>query len=139
MSYLEYDKTEDDQGILHIDRTKPYLWLEMIYWRKWWGVRNVVMNNLWDKYEYGADENGHILLDSEDIEMIINQLDYYNNAETWVEDNVSPIWDYEDDNIKEQIDVDIYVLNLLAKFMCSDEYYNLLQEKAIEIYFYDSY
>ena len=108
----------------------------MVYWRKWWGVRNAVMNNLWDKYGY---EDARIILDSEDIEMIIDQLEYYNNAKTWAEEEVSPVWDYNEDDIKDQIDVDIYVLKELAKFMRDTKYRDLLRDGAIEVYFYDSY
>ena len=136
-SYLEYEEVEDEKGIPHCDKTKPFLWLEMIYWRKWWGVRNAVMNNLWDKY--GDGESGRTILDSEDIEMIIDQLEYFNNAETWAEEEASPIWDYNEDGIQDQIDVDIYVLKELAKFMRDTEYRELLRTDAIEVYFYDSY
>ena len=136
-SYLEYEEVEDENEIPCCDKTRPLLWLEMVYWRKWWGVRDAVIDNLHNKYKGGL--GARIVLDSEDIEMIIDQLEYYNNAKTWAEEEASPIWDYNEDGIQDQIDIDICVLKELAKFMRSTEYRELLRSGAIEVYFYDSY
>ena len=118
------------------DDSNSCIYFEMIYWRKWWGPRNEVVYNLRVKYSF--DEEYRYYLDSEDIEMIIEVLERYNNKETWEEDG-SPIWQYEESNIKDQIDIDIDVLKHLAKFMRTSAYRDMIRDKTIEIYFIDSY
>lgn len=120
---------------LEYDLQSPCLHFEMIYWRKWWGPRNKVVHNLQTKY--GFEEEYCYYLDSEDIEMIIDVLEEYNNKVTWNEDG-SPVWRYED-NIKDQIDVDINVLKRLAKFMRTSTYQDMVKNNTIEVYFIDSY
>ena len=109
----------------------------MIYWRKWWGPRDEVISRLGQKYNYNGDQY-HYTLDSEDVEMIADVLESYDNVEKGRDDG-SPVWDYVNDNISDQIQAYILVCKEIAKFMRTKKYYELKNDNKIEVYFYDSY
>ena len=127
----EYDPT-------HPDETNPVINCELIYWRKWWGVRNEVINTLDTKYDYHHIEQYHYPLDSEDVESIIDILEDYDNDSVWNNYGDS-VWYYDEDHIHDQITADIEVLKTLAKFMRTTQYKDMLRDNVIEVYFYDSY
>ena len=47
------------------------------------------------------------------------------------------VWDYEEDNIQDQIDIDIYTIEILIKIIDSND--ELFENEIMEVYFYDSY
>jgi hypothetical protein len=114
----------------------PYLNFEMLYWRKWWGPRNEVMNYLRSKY-YSEEEEYRYNLDADDCAEIIDILRYFRDSSVWSAEAQS-IWEYDEDNIEDQIDIDIDTLQRLVSLMQTKVYADL-KEKGLEIYFYDSY
>ena len=109
----------------------PIIRCEVVYWRKWWGVRNEVMRS----FGLGGDPY-RINLIEDNIKDIIEILKSFRNKDRWNYEGMS-VWDYEDDNIEEQIDVDIYVLESLIEVMRQEK--ELINSGIMEIYFYDSY
>jgi len=104
---------------------------DMIYWRRWWGVRNEVLRHL------GLGDNPYrIDLTTENIKDMIKVLKYFRNQEHWDSEGMSD-WFYKENHIEEQIDVDIYVLESLIKVM--DAYFDMIENGLMDIYFYDSY
>ena len=107
---------------------------ELIYWRKWWGIRNEVVRDLTttskDQYEWH--------LTPEDYDMIISHLKYYRNKERWESEGQS-VWYYEEDGIEDQIDIDIYVLETLKTLLQAPWYKELIEKGIMEVTFYDSY
>lgn len=119
-------------------KEEPCLNCELVYWRKWWGPRDEVMRVFRSKYNF-EDEPYTINLDREDLQSIIEVLQDFNSAENWTDDGGSPVWAYEEDGIKEQIDADIQTLKDLRRFMKTDLYKEMTERDEIEVYFYDSY
>lgn len=111
--------------------TSPILNCEMVYWRKWWGVRNEVMLRL----GVGGDPY-RIDLTTDNIKDMIDVLRYFRNQERWDTEGVS-IWYYDDNHIEEQIDIDIYVLESLINII--DNNYGWIESGVMSVYFYDSY
>ena len=132
-SYMTPDQVNETE-----DKEELCLNCEMVYWRKWWGPRNETMEVLRNKYDF-EDEPYKIILDREDIQSIIEVLEDFNNADYWDNNDASPIWDYEEHGIKEQIDKDIQTLKDLRRFMKTDIYKQMAEHDEIEVYFYDSY
>lgn len=110
--------------------TESYLYrsrMEVVYMRKWWGVRDIMVGHLCDKY---ATEDNYLWeLDGEDIDVLIEAMDYYNNKEAWDSDGGS-VWDYEEDGIADQIAKHIRNLNTVKE---------LMRDKGYKAVFYDSY
>lgn len=102
--------------------------LEVIYWRKWNGPRNDVINYLYHKYKV---DDYNYLLDEEDIMKIITILYEWSNEFRWNDEGGSTVW-YYSDNIAEQITEDIKNLSYLFTKMAENP-------DAFEVYFYDSY
>ena len=120
--------------LMNIERDKDNeicLCAEVVYWRKWWGCRNEVVNYLDYKYETNQDIY-HWKLDREDCRAIINILYEFDNPNTWLEDGQS-IWDYTDDNIHDQIQGDIQALKNIIALMDKKD------PRLVKVEFYDSY
>ena len=101
---------------------------EVVYWRKWWGVRNEVMRAL----SNNENEEYHIPLNITDCYVIIEALREFDNEKKWEEEGDS-IWEYKDAHIHRQILNDIEALKGIIR---------LLQDadpRIVEVYFYDSY
>lgn len=101
--------------------------LEVCYWRKCWGLRNRIVKYL--VYKYNSDEYvGVWKLDIEDINQILDILEYFNNKKVWNEEE--SIWEWK--NYKKTIRRNIndlhYILAKMEDF--PDDF---------EVIFYDSY
>ena len=132
-SWIEGESTRINEDSI---QKIPYLNFEMLYWRKWWGPRNEVVNYL--RYKYLTEEEDYKwALDADDCAEIIDILKYFRDSSVWEEEAMS-VWDYNESNIEDQIDIDIDTLKRLIEFMNTKEYTEL-KEKGLEIYFYDSY
>lgn len=84
-SYIETDITEYNDEIR----------IEIVYWRKCWGIRNEIINILhMDSNQYKTK------IDMEDIPAIIRMLYKFLSEEYWSKCGDS-IWEYED--IKEKL------------------------------------
>ena len=117
-----YVRAREDESLLEA---------EVVYWRKWWGCRNEVVNYLSNKYKTDWDAY-RWQLDTEDCRAIINILYEFDNPDTWLKDGQS-IWDYDDNNIHNQIQGDIQALKNIIY---------LIEEKdprLVKVEFYDSY
>ena len=97
--------------------------IDLVYWRKCWGLRAVVLGVLHSK----PDEY-EIQVKAEDIPAIIREIKPFFNAETWEEDGNS-IWEFDEifDNLFQS------VINL----MWLETY--LRENPDVKCYFYDSY
>lgn len=109
-----YVETDDDGN--------QYFEYYVLYWRKWWGFRNDVMN------EFGfADGDYSFPLTVEQLEKIQKIYNYYNSEETWQE--AESIWNWEE------------VKNLFPEqnkiFEWLKSYKKL--HPSVEVLFYDSY
>lgn len=94
------------------------------YWRKCWGIRNVILGVL------RKDRNscGDHPLEYDDITPILKALKPFLGKDYW-DENADSIWEFE-----EQLDnmVNIYIrLTWLADYMQT--------HKDLKVYFYDSY
>ena len=117
-----YVRVKDDEYLLEA---------EVVYWRKWWGCRNAVVNYLDNKYKTDLDTY-RWQLDTEDCRAIINILYEFDNPNTWLDYGQS-IWDYNDDNIHEQIQGDIQALKNIITLMDEKD------PRLVKVEFYDSY
>ena len=102
------------------------LYVEVIYWRKCWGIRNAIMN----KFHFIDDKKsvGKYLIEFEDIPALYRVLTPFMDKQ-YYEDNADSIWDYDD--YSEHLQNDILTLLWLGEFM--------LEHPDAEVYFYDSY
>ena len=113
----------------------PIIECEVVYWRRWWGVRNDVVLALGDKQN--IDHYKFPITSVEQLNDIIAILKHFRNKEIWECEGQS-VWEYED-NIEEQIDIDIYTLEEIQRLMKTDWIVQLIDDGVIEIYFYDSF
>lgn len=97
--------------------------VELIYWRKCWGLRNAVLRVL-----HVEDERGYYRIDAEDIPAILRNLYPFLSKEYW-EDNADSIWTFEEK--VESLIQDILNLKWLYAYM--------EDHPEVECYFYDSY
>lgn len=121
--------------LMHIERDNDNeicLCAEVIYWRKWWGVRNQVVRYLENKYNTAQPETYSWSLDTLDCYTIIEILRDFDNKETWENEGQS-IWEYKESNIHYQIQEDIAELKRIIDLL------NKKDPRVKEIYFYDSY
>ena len=121
--------------LIHVERDKDNdicLCAEVVYWRKWWGVRNQVVNYLEDKYHTTQPGTFSWSLDTLDCYTIIEILRDFDNEETWENEGRS-IWEYKECNIHYQIQEDIAELKRIIDLL------NKKDPRVKEIYFYDSY
>ena len=101
--------------------------IEILYWRKNWGLRNAVMNHFgWrsfsaDQYNFNIETPSQVL---DFIEIIASFLD----EERW-EDEGDSIWSYKE--IRPVLIQDIINLALIYAFMC--------ENPDVYLVFYDSY
>ena len=127
-----YCETMDyDPEVRGYIKVQPIICCEMVYWRKWWGVRNEVMKCLGM-----GDDPSRISLTTQNLKDIIEILKDFRDPYHWSVDGMS-VWDYEEDNIQDQIDIDIYTIEILIKMIDSND--ELFENEIMEVYFYDSY
>lgn len=106
------------------DEKSNELVFDVLYWRKWWGMRNAFMCHLESKYDYDL---GRYPLDVDDVAELIFILENYTDEAHWDND----YWDYED-NI-EKIRSDIAALKEIRTFM------KIHSDTPVRFDFYDSY
>lgn len=96
---------------------------EVIYWRKCWGLRNVVLDVL-----HASDNDYRIPVEAEDIPAIIRAIKPFFNEQYW-EDEGRSIWTYDEmfDNLVNSV--------LTLEWM---KWY-LEEHPDVSCYFYDSY
>ena len=99
---------------------------EVVYWRKCYNVRSMIMNTVQSVRNNGTSDP----LTTENIDAIINGLQSF-NSDNW-QDNGGSIWDWDDKEYpySEHIKHDIENLKTLRK---------LMNKYDLEVYFYDSY
>ena len=97
---------------------------EVCYWRKCWGLRNCILL-LFDNVQ---DNDGIYNISVEQIDDIINIINYFNNKEVWDEEGLS-IWTHEE--YKDKLISDVKMLECVKDFM--------LNNPDAIVYFYDSY
>lgn len=115
--WYDYDPSEDEDG-------QPSV--EIIYWRKCWGIRNAIMNKL--HFEDNSTSNDRFSIQFEDIPAICRILTRFMDKQ-YYEENADSIWDYED--FSERLSDSILTLLWLGQFM--------QENPGVEVYFYDSY
>lgn len=97
---------------------------EIVYWRKCWGLRDMVLSILEkekEKYVYEIDTTSQI------IDIMRGIIDFM-NEETWEEAGRS-IWTYQE--IREKLGYDLVNLSLMIGYM--------KQNPDVYLEFYDSY
>ncbi len=96
---------------------------EVIYWRKCWGLRGVVLDVL-----HASDNDYHIPVEAEDIPAIIRGIKPFFNEQHW-ENEGDSIWTYDEmfDNLVNSV--------LTLEWM---KWY-LEEHPDVTCYFYDSY
>ena len=96
---------------------------EVIYWRKCWGLRGVVLDVL-----HASDNDYHIPVEAEDIPAIVRAIKPFFNEQHW-EDVGDSIWTYDEmfDNLVNSV--------LTLEWM---KWY-LEEHPDVTCYFYDSY
>lgn len=100
---------------------------DVIYWRKWWGIRNNFVGYLKAKYKT-YDEEYHWPLDADDI-ITLKQL-----LKNYLKPNapcISTLW--SNDELEHQIKNDIVVCDILIKLFEDGRLYES------DVIFYDSY
>lgn len=97
--------------------------VELVYWRKCWGLRAAVFRAL-----HGKSNEYEIKVEAEDIPAIIREIKPFFDAKTWEEESDS-IWEFDEmfDNLFQS------VINL----MWLETY--LRENPDVECCFYDSY
>lgn len=107
-SFVYYNKYDED---------------EIIYWRKCWGLRRVVLNAL-----HAGDEDGIIKVEREDIPAILRGIKPYFHSD-YYEENADSIWTYDE-----------FFDNLMSSYMTLVWLYDYWDtHPEIEVEFYDSY
>lgn len=96
--------------------------VEILYWRKNWGLRNVVINT------FPSEDDDYFIETPQQVFELIRIIVSFMNKEKWEEDGDS-IWDY--DEILPILQQNIINLALIASFMKNNSDVYLL--------FYDSY
>lgn len=107
-----FDKDYGDDGI------------EILYWRKNWGLRNTVVHT------FPTDDSDYYYLieTPQQVFELIRIIVYFMNKETWEEDGDS-IWDY--DEILPILQQNVINLAIIASFMKNNP--------DVYLVFYDSY
>ena len=103
----------------NLNRTRA----EVCYWRKCWGIRNLII----DELNNGDEDFFEYRLSVSDIHNIRRVLKYFNNRKRWTRFGQS-IWDW--DEIKWKLVYQQINLYWLAQYM---------EKNEVEVYFYDSY
>ena len=96
--------------------------VEILYWRKNWGLRNVVVNTFPD------DDYDYLIETPQQVFELIKIIISFMNKEKWEEDGDS-IWDY--DEILPILQQNIINLAIIAAFMKNNP--------DVYLVFYDSY
>ena len=111
LSYVWEDSNEDD--------------LEIVYWRKNWGLRNEVVRT----FSHSEDNDYEYYLDTvDDVFKLIRIIVSFMNKEKW-DNEGSSIWEYEE--VISMLQNDIINLCIIAAFMKNNP--------DIYLIFYDSY
>ena len=97
--------------------------VELIYWRKCWGLRDAVLQVL-----HAGDEGGSYQVDAEDIPAILRSIFPFMSKEFW-EANGDSIWTFEEKI--ESLTQDALNLHWLYAYMKG--------HPEVECYFCDSY
>lgn len=105
-----FDTDYEDEGI------------EILYWRKNWGLRNAVVKT------FPVDNWFYLIETSQQVFELIRIIISFMNKEKWEEDGDS-IWDY--DEILPILQRDIMNLAIIASFM--------INNPDVYLVFYDSY
>ena len=97
--------------------------VEVVYWRKCWGLRDAVLKVL-----HAGDADYHIDVAAEDIPAIIRAIKPFFNKEYW-DENADSIWEYVEffDNLVQTV----FNLYWLQSY--------LMEHPDASCYFYDSY
>jgi len=99
--------------------------VEIAYWRKCWGVRELILSVL-----HPSKEGYEYIVESEDLNAILNKLiDKCFNKEWW-ENEGDSIWTFEEALPRTIID-NIFNLKWAAAYMAA--------HPDVKMYFYDSY
>jgi len=106
------------------DEQSNELVFDVLYWRKWWGMRNAFTSHLISKYGYDL---GRYQLDTDDVTELIFIFDNYTDKDHWDND----YWEYED-NV-DKIKHDIEILKEIRFFMREHH------DAPVRFEFYDSY
>ena len=117
------DKTTIPKFIQYDDTYMGENELELVYWRKCWGLREVVMNVL-----HMGDQDYGKQVEAEDIPAILRKLYPFLSKEYW-EENADSIWSFEEK--VESFTHDILNLTWLEGY--------LREHPEVECDFYDSY
>lgn len=117
------DKTTIPKFIRYNDSYMPENEVELVYWRKCWGLRKVVMSvlHMWDQ-DYCKQ------VEAEDIPAILRELYPFLSKEYW-EENADSIWTF--DEMIESFTHDILNLAWLEGYM--------KEHPEVTCEFYDSY
>lgn len=109
--------------------------VDLCYWRKWWGVRNMAVRSF---HPFDNDLT-YRSLTGNDIDAIIEALNYFDNEDIW-ENEGDSIWEYSEDGIHSQIEVDIFVLIEFKNLLANDkDLQKLFDEGVAKLVFVDSY
>lgn len=104
---------------------------EIIYWRKNWGLRNMMVRSILRPEHPNKDEDDNYIYSvdtSKDVMNVISAISYFLNEEIW-ESEGSSIWSYEE--IRPILIENIGNLAIMAIFMD--------QNPDVYLEFYDSY
>lgn len=96
--------------------------VEILYWRKNWGLRNIVVHT------FPAEDYDYLIETPQQVFELIRIIVSFMNKETWEEDGDS-IWDY--DEILPILQRDVINLAIIASFMKNNP--------DVYLVFYDSY
>ena len=103
--------------------------IDITYWRKCWGLRNDIIDYLYNKYDINENDIGTFKLDTDDINIIISIVSSWRNKKKWNNESNS-IWTWKE--IKDSLVQNLIDLTYLLVKM--EDY-----PGGFEVYFYDSY
>ena len=103
--------------------------VDITYWRKCWGLRNDIIEYLYNKYDINENDIGTFKLDTDDINTIISIVSSWRNKKKWNNESNS-IWTWKE--IKDSLVQNLIDLTYLLVKM--EDY-----PGGFEVYFYDSY
>lgn len=96
---------------------------EICYWRKCWGIRNLIIDKLIDDKE----DSGEYELSITDVNNIRRVLAYFNSAKKWERDSDS-IWEWKE--------IRFTLLRQRVRLLWLTRY---MKKNNVKVYFYDSY
>lgn len=96
---------------------------EVCYWRKCWGIRNLIIDELVDSNE----DFGEYELSITDVNNIRRVLAYFNSAKRWARYDHS-IWEWKE--------IRFILLRQRVRLLWLARY---MKKNNVKVYFYDSY